>query len=267
VLERVPRDALVVVSMHIPLVCHLDPTNPADTTADWRGLLRALSGHRHTVSFAGHLHATEHHYLGGDSIIPGAVPHHHHALTAACGSWWSGPPDHRGIPCADSCDGTPNGFHVLSVERNRYTTRFVPAASKPSAQMRVLIDGEHRRVRSQVCNRLGLSVSADALDRGRFIVNVFDGGPRTRVTLEVHGRPERVAMTLTAAPDPLMSELFQGDTPRKSWVAATPCAHLWQAPLPAGLAPGAHVILVRAEDEYGREHRVRTVLEVTQPGA
>jgi hypothetical protein len=107
----------------------------------------------------------------------------------------------------------------------------------------------------------------DALDRGRFIVNVFDGGPRTRVTLEVHGRPERVATTLTAAPDPLMSELFQGDTPRKSWVAATPCAHLWQAPLPAGLTPGAHVILVRAEDEYGREHRVRTVLEVTQPGA
>jgi hypothetical protein len=70
-------------------------------------------------------------------------------------------------------------------------------------------------------------------------------------------------MVPVPAPDPLMCELFAGDTPRKSWVAATPCAHLWQAALPAGLPPGAHVLLVHACDEYGREHVVRTVLEVT----
>jgi hypothetical protein len=276
VLDRVPSDALVVLSMHVPLVCYLDPANPANTTADWRALLQALSGHAHTVSFAGHLHATEHHYLGADAVSLRAVAHHHHALTAACGSWWSGPPDHRGIPCADSCDGTPNGFHVLSVERNRYTTRFIPAASKSPAQMRVLIDGDHRRaglaqagraLASQPYNRLGFSIPLDALAHCRVIVNVFDGGPRTQVTLEVQGRSERVAMTPTAAPDPLMRELFQGDTPRKAWVAATPSAHLWQASLPPGLGPGAHVILVRAEDEYGRAHVARTVLEVIQSGA
>jgi hypothetical protein len=60
-----------------------------------------------------------------------------------------------------------------------------------------------------------------------------------------------------------MRELFQGDTPRKAWVAATPCAHLWQAPLPKGLEPGAHVLIVRARDEYGREHTARAVVEVT----
>jgi hypothetical protein len=63
-----------------------------------------------------------------------------------------------------------------------------------------------------------------------------------------------------------MSELLTGDTPRKSWVAATPCAHLWQAALPAGLAPGVHVLLLRARAEYGREHTARTVLEVIGPG-
>ncbi|HEY7548198.1 MAG TPA: calcineurin-like phosphoesterase C-terminal domain-containing protein [Hyphomicrobiaceae bacterium] len=272
VLARVPREHLVVLSMHIPLVCYLDPGSPADTTADWRALLRALSGHRHTVSFAGHLHATEHHYLGGETASGGAAPHHHHVLTAACGSWWSGPSDQRGIPCADSPDGTPNGFHVLSVAGKRYTTRFVPAAGKAPARLRVLIDGPHRRAAGAAagpgtCDRLGLSVPHDALAASRVLANVFDGGPRTRVTLEVAGRPERVAMAPASAPDPLMRELFAGPTPRKSWVAATPCAHLWQAALPAGLAAGAHVLHVRARDEYGREHTAIAVLEVAGPGA
>ena len=272
VLERVPSDALVVLSMHIPLRCYLSPANPADTTADWRALLQALAGHPHAVSFAGHLHATEHHYLDDGTPSPGSRPHHHHVLTAACGSWWSGPCDPRGIPCADSTDGTPNGFHVLSVSGNRYTTRFVPAASKAGAQVRVLIDGPHRATgdgraertagQAQVAGRLGLSVSHDTLGRCRVLANVFDGGPKTRVTLEVAGRPERVAMAPVAAPDPWVGELFQGDTPRKPWVRATPCAHLWQAPMRAGLGGGAHVLLVRAIDEYGRERLSHTVLEV-----
>lgn len=277
VLAHVPADRLVVLSMHIPLVCRLDPANPADTTADWRALLQALSGHEHTVSFSGHLHATEHHYLAGDGPSPRDVPHHHHVLTAASGSWWSGPADHRGIPSADSSDGSPNGFHVLSVSGNRYTTRFVPAATKAPAQMRVLIDGPHRDARpaaaagrpsgQQPADRLGLSVPLPALAACRVVANVFDGGPRTRATIEVLGRPERTPMVPAAMADPLMRELFQGDTPRKDWVAATPCAHLWQAPLPGGLGAGAHVLLVRGWDEYGREHTARTIIEVTQTGA
>jgi hypothetical protein len=98
------------------------------------------------------------------------------------------------------------------------------------------------------------------------IVNVFDGGPKTRVTLEIQspaGRRGQLTMTPAAIPDPLMAELLSGDTPRKAWVTATPCAHLWQAALPAALAPGAHVLEVRAVDEYGRAHVTRTVLEVT----
>src|SRR5262249_12726282 len=155
-------------------------------------------------------------------------------LTAACGSWWSGPRDQRGIPCADSTDGTPNGFHVLSVDGNRYTTRFVPAASKARTQLRVLVDGPHRSAREPdrrrpLSDRLGLSIATESVAGCRVIANVFDGGPRTRVTLEVLGsgdRCGRLAMTPVAMPDPLMAELLAGDTPRKSWVAATPCAHL-----------------------------------------
>jgi hypothetical protein len=259
--------------MHIPLRCYLEAGNPADTTVDWQALLQALSHHRHAVSFAGHLHATEHHYLERPAV-PGSapvLPHHHHALTAACGSWWSGPRDQRGIPCADSTDGTPNGFHVLSVAGNRYSTRLVPAATKAPAQLRVLIDGPHRSARRRdqahlISDRLGLSVACGSLGACRVVANVFDGGPKTRVTLEVlrsAGGSDPLAMIPAAIPDPLIAELLSGDTPRKAGVAATACAHLWQAPLPSGLAPGAHVLQIRATDEYGRAHTARTVLEVT----
>jgi hypothetical protein len=295
-LARIPPGGLVVLSMHIPLTCYLDPANPADTTADAAALLHALAGHPHTVSFAGHLHATEHHYLergpalpavsamhpaepaafsvsAPSSASPALGAHHHHVLTAACGSWWSGHRDGRGIPSADSSDGTPNGFHILSVSGNRYTTRFVPAAGKPPAQLRLLIDGPHRTAAARGAapqerpglDRLGLHVPADALGACRILVNVFDGGPRTEVSLEVlvqGRRTEPVAMVPVSAPDPLTADMFSGSTPRKSWVTATPCAHLWQASLPAGLASGPHVLQVRVRDEYGREHQARAVMEV-----
>ena len=272
VLKRVPAEQLVVLSMHIPLRCYLDPGNPADTTADHGALLRLLSRHPHSVSFAGHLHATEHHYLLDEQAHTGADPHHHHVLTAASGSWWSGPPDHRGIPFADSSDGTPNGFHILSVTRNRYTTRFVPAVTKTPAQLRVIVDGPHRRASEvtagrQGSRRLGLSVPHDALAHSRVIANVFDGGPKTSVAFEILGHSERTAMARVAMPDPLVLELFKGETPRKSWVQAVASSHIWQGALPGTLRPGAHVLLVRARDEYGREHIARAVLEVTPPGA
>lgn len=267
VLRQVPPERLVVLSMHIPLRCHLDPDNPADTTADYQALLGLLSGRPNTVSFAGHLHATEHHYLHDTQGFAG--PHHHHVLTAASGSWWSGPSDHRGIPFADSTDGTPNGFHVLSVSGSRYTTRFVPALTKAAAQLRVLVDGPHCRlgnaanVEPQRSGKLGLSVPVDALGQCQVVANVFDGGPRTSVTYEIIGRSGQTPMRQASMPDPLIVELFAGDAPRKAWVQAVASSHIWTAALPAALPLGAHALVVRACDEYGREHVARAVLEVT----
>ena len=43
-------------------------------------------------------------------------------------------------PTADSRDGTPNGFHILSVDGTDYTTRFVPAKEPNGRQMRLSID-------------------------------------------------------------------------------------------------------------------------------
>ena len=103
VLRNVPQDNLIVVSMHIPLQSFDNPDGAADTTVDRTALLRLLSDRPYSVSFSGHSHTTEHHYFGGKYSSVRDEPHHHHVLTAACGSWWSGPcrsnrRPHRGQP-------------------------------------------------------------------------------------------------------------------------------------------------------------------------
>lgn len=145
VLRHVPLEQLVVVSMHIPLQSFEDPNSAADNTSDRNRLLQLLCGRPHTVSFSGHSHTTEHHYFGRDHGFLRDEAHHHHVLTAACGSWWSGPPDERGIPVSDSRDGTPRGFHMLAVDGNRYTTRFVPTAATTAPKLRILVPNARPR--------------------------------------------------------------------------------------------------------------------------
>jgi hypothetical protein len=257
VLAHVPREELVVVSMHVPLLTYQDADNPADNTADRSALLALLVGRPHTVSFSGHMHLTEHHYLGPEA-------HHHHVLAAASGGWWGGPVDRRGIPLADCPDGTPNGYHLLEVDGARYATRFVPSAGKPRARLRALVHNpDRRRLRNEVCD-WGASVCAADLGACQLVVNVFDGGPRTRLACEIAGRLPPSPMQRREMPDPLVAELFARQ-PRlqKPWVKPVAASHIWTAPLPAGLPPGVHRLNVRATDEYGCDLAATLILEVT----
>jgi C terminal of Calcineurin-like phosphoesterase len=117
--------------MHIPLRNYVDPKEPAFNTVNRPDFLKLISGRPNTVSLAGHTHTTEHHYFGAEDGFVGPSPHHHHVMTAVSGSWWSGPYDHRGIAVADSRDGSPNGFHILSIDGQSYSTRF-QAANDPN---------------------------------------------------------------------------------------------------------------------------------------
>ena len=265
VLAHVPADGLVVLSMHIPLATYQDPASPADNTADRLALLELLRGRRHAVSFSGHMHLTEHHYLaaGTDSE---ADPHHHHVLAAASGGWWGGPRDRRGIPFADSQDGNPNGYHVLSVDGSRYETRFVAATGKTAGPLRAVVLNHSRREPALLSDA---PIQADALGNCELVVNVFDGGPRTTVTCEIGGRkPALIALRRTAAADPFIADLFKRTAAfQKPWVQAVPSSHLWTTPLCVDLEPGAHRLTLRAVDEYGRAHTAHMVLEVSPRGS
>ena len=260
-LRDTPRDRLVVVAMHIPLVTDLGPNDPGQTTVDRDALLRLLAG-RTSFSVAGHTHTTEHHYLGEGGT------HHHHILTAVSGSWWSGPYDRRGIACADSRDGTPHGFHILSIDGARYSTRFVPAVEPESRAMRITLESQFHGSRREVARDyrigqlLGSPISAEASSATDIVVNVFDGGPKTTVACTIDGHTP-FAMKRVRRPDPFVEQVYarNADT-KKPWVKAEPSTHIWTARMPLDLSPGTHRADIRVTDEYGRERKDHLVIEV-----
>ena len=262
-LAQVPDDKLIVVTLHIPLKTD-QGDDAAQNLTNRADLLKLLSGRRHTFSMSGHTHTTEHHYFGADAGFDGPDPHHHHVLTAVSGSWWSGPFDHRGVAVADSRDGTPNGFHVLSVDENRFETRFVSLKEADDRQIRV-------SVLSQFHDEMRRDYRPGALLQPRLplrevhaatvVANVFDGGPKTRVTMRIGGG-DPIAMVKRVAPDPFVAEVFaHNEATKKPWVQAVSCSHLWAASLPA-LKAGTYPVLVEAVNEYGRPVAARLALEI-----
>lgn len=269
-LAHVDPKTLIVVSTHIPLKTHLSQ-DPDLTTSNHGKLLKLLCRFEHTVSFAGHTHTTEHHYFGADE---GCAPyeHHHHVLTTVSGAWWSGPFDDRGIPTSVQWDGTPNGYHLLHVDGAKYRTSYHPMAHPSSHQLRVVLDTEHHRHRTsgQRGFRLGQllrgPISVDRVFSTDVVVNLFAGGPRSRVTLRVDkGKPRPLERVLR--PDPFVEDLYLRTAETlKAWVKPEHCSHCWQGRLPADLGPGVHTLTVEAVDEYGGRHTAHHVLEVTGRG-
>ena len=268
VLAHTPDDTLIFVVMHIPIRTFLD-NEPYQNLQDREAFFALFEGRRHIASFAGHTHTTEHHYFDGSDGWKGAAPLHQHILTTLSGSWWSGPSDHRGVPSADSRDGTPNGFHILSVDGLNYTTRFVPAKEPNGRQMRLSIlsrfhgigkdaDRDFRQVRL-----LGSPVPRAALSASTLIANVFDGGEKTKVKLVIGDRAP-IEMIRTARPDPFVEEVFaRNEATRKAWARADISSHIWTARLPGDLAPGTYPVVVEALGEYGQRLTGRLALEVT----
>jgi hypothetical protein len=266
VLANVPSDSLVVVSFHIPLKT-LAATDAANNTVDRREFLNAIGTHRNTVSFCGHTHTNEHWYFTAADGYP-AGTHHHHILAAVSGSWWSGPFDARGIPMALQTDGAPNGFHILSVDGEGYTTTLVPAHDPARGQMRVMLDSQLHGPNREVIHDyhagalLSGSIGVDQVRSTRLVVNLFDGGPRSKVEVSVGGLPYRPLAKVERL-DPFVLEVYtRHPESKKPWVEAGMSSHIWQSGLPADLAAGTHRVAVRATDEYGRVHTASMILEV-----
>ena len=73
-------------------------------------------------------------------------------------------------------------------------------------------------------------------------------------------------MQRTDMADPYVTEFIAAHTASfKSWVRAVPSSHVWRAPLPVGLPPGAHRVTVRARQPGGAQHVAHIVLEVAGP--
>lgn len=272
-LARVPEDRLVFLAMHSPLETVASPDSPSANTSNRRELFRILRGRDHLYSVAGHTHTNEHHYFDEDDGFPGPGEFHHHVLSAVSGSWWSGPLDADGIPSSVQRDGSPKGYHVLTIDGTELSIRYKALGRPADYQMRILFDADHH-LRSPDTLRdfrpgelLDGRLSVDAVPSADLLVNLFDGGPRSRVTAVIGDRAP-LALERVLAKDPFVERLFARHADkRRSWVQAVTSGHLFRAGLPEDLGPGTYAVTVRSEDEFGQVHHGHAVLEITGSSA
>jgi len=242
-LALVPDSQLVVLMMHIPL-----------TSVGNRGeLYRLIEKRRYALSISGHTHWHEHRFITREDGWLGPEPHHHIVTVTACGSWWTGAPGPNGIPHATMRDGAPNGYAVLTFDRQRASVRFKAAGQPASKQMNVMLPG---------------NPSAAAAGAGWLYVNVFNGSERSSVEYRLGRRGPWVALDQVREHDPSY-------VARKAAEEANPppippfrkmgdpinSPHLWKAALPR-LSEGEHRVEVRTRDLEGRVHRERHTLVV-----
>ena len=248
-LQLVPDNSLVVLTMHIPLAWDAE-SGDALLVTDADALYDILETRPHILALAGHMHTSDHRYLSDDDGWNGEQPLHQIVCGAACGAWWTGPMDDRGIPISYQTDGAPNGYYVFDFHGNTYWARFKAAGQDPEEQMRIMLPA-------------GI-LSAEALDTVQILVNVYDGGPRSRVEYRLDHQPfspmERIVQI-----DPFFDQLTDRYVELfKGWVYPTPSTHLWTVPMPDDLSIGVHTITVRSTDRYGQiweEHRVFEIQE------
>lgn len=236
-LSRVPDDQLVVVLTHIPWV---DSTAWTDD-AHRQEVFQLLSTRSRIVTLAAHTHRHYHRWIGPEDGWPGQRPPHHLvSVGTVCGAWWTGALDEYGIPHALMSDGTPNGYAILEIDGAQWKLRWQVAQRPATFQMHLDVPD---------------SLSADQVPQTLVLANIFNALPDARVQLRVGRGGVWQPMQRTVQPDPVRQRVMAreqslGEMPWRPLGAAHPSQHIWQAAIGQPLAPGTHVIEVRAEDDW-----------------
>ncbi len=268
-LSYVSQDKLIFLAMHAPLRTYIgEPDHPARNTQNRTDLFKLLEGREHLYSVAGHTHTTEHHYFGAEDGFAGPGTFHHHVLTTVSGSWWSGPMDERGIPVAAQRDGTPNGYHILEVDGVDLAVRYKAAGRPADEQMRIMFDVAYHGINHEGLRDFRAGdlfdgrMSVDDVPAAEVLVNLFDGGPNSKVEFSIGAKPP-IQMNQVVRPDPAIQELFlRNQSELKPWVKAEPSSHLYAADLPDDLGPGTYTLNVQAVNEFGVQFHAHKILEI-----
>ena len=98
--------------------------------------------------------------------------------------------------------------------------------------------------------------------------NVFNGLPTSVIEMRI-GAGDWIEMASTSRPDPTYQRVYDFElaVTEKPWLklpAPGNSSHLWEAMLPEGLAPGSHLIEVRASKVFGKTYSGQRIVRVTK---
>lgn len=143
-LAETPRDRLIVLAHHVPLVSFVDATSPIHQTDNLPEIHRLLEG-RPALSLSGHTHTTENlapgeSYAGWqDAVGCGPLPFRHIIAGAASGGWYQGDLGLDGTPFALQRQGAPKGFLALDLDGANYRETYYGANVGRGRQMWVAL--------------------------------------------------------------------------------------------------------------------------------
>ncbi len=250
-LAGVPKEKLVVLLMHVPIV----------RCKQRDEMLALLSDRPHTLTIAAHVHEQIHLFMEEEHGWKGPEPHHLFINATVSGSWWCGAQDERGIPHATMNDGAPNGYSKITFDGNQYAIEFKAASRPANYQMNIYLADD---------------VPEATLTDTEVLVNVFAGSARSTVEMQVGNGDAWLPMdqTITIDPEclrmheqsPFLDATVEGvkldtlfgwkmDYPSKSY-------HMWKAPLPKGIEPGTHTLTVRTTDMFGQTYTGKRIFRV-----
>jgi hypothetical protein len=241
-LALIPKDQLVVLMMHIPLV----------DVKDRHELYRLIEDRPATVSLSAHTHYMEHRFIGDEDGWKGPEKHHHIINVTVCGSWWRGRKDERGIPHATMSDGGPNGYSIMEFDGANYSLEF-RAASRPADYQMNIYAAE--------------SVKSNELPSMELLVNVFAGSDKTVVEARIGGDGQWEKMQQKVMTDPayereLAEELKLDQRNWRELPKPHATRHIWSGKLSATPPVGTHVIEVRATETDGRSVVGRRLIRI-----
>jgi hypothetical protein len=255
-MKLIPKDELVVMSMHIPF----DVVGDYFRDADQKKIFELLSEFPNTLSISAHTHFHDNRYFHKESSDwLRDEPHHHYNTGTTSGSWWTGMRNEVDVPHTMMRDGTPNGYSIISFNGSEYRTDWKVAGSPESHKMNIHIER---------------GIEANTTDTTLLSVNFFNGSEMSKLEYRIKGQTDWIPMKRVIDYDPYymiianrweslkkikLKEIWEADSTLQGNVFTgyympkpTKNKHLWQSAIDTKIPLGRHTIEVRATDRWER---------------
>jgi calcineurin-like phosphoesterase family protein len=284
-LAQVPKNRLVVIAAHIPLLDFADESSSRHQVAQVKEIYELLEG-REAIALGGHTHSIEN-LRAGDSLqgwsdVMGIdeLPFTHITAGAISGDWYSGTVLPQGYPAALQRDGGQPGVLTLDITGTRVKERFTVRGADDTHQMALGVNtpryrewfAAHRSAvgsapeftdplvvsRADLADTTWLTTNFWMGSTGSTVTATLDGGESVEAvrTQPMRGEAQKIGAEWSD-PVAVQQQLVHGGS------VAERSMHLWRLELPADLAVGAHTAEVTATDVHGREFTETLTFEVT----
>lgn len=234
-LKLVPKNAQIVLCMHIPLV----------HTTNSSALIEILEGRGNVLALTGHMHQVERNFLHGQDVCV-----HELVTGASCGFWWVGEKDWEGIPSALMQCGTPRNYFVFDFTKKDYSFRYKGIGMDASRQMNIWIAGID-----------STDVYIDELrnkHQGEMLVTVYGASDSTIVRCRLDNgewllceKKEELDVNVARVRSWNQLKIYPTRFNRRNPFRRQFSPQIWGLQLPKECCEGVHLIAVEASDQWG----------------